>query len=124
MKVIVCGSRTIKDPEEVKKAIKDSGFKITELVCGEAEGPDKIAKELIQSGFFGESVPVISFKADWEKDGRGAGIIRNVKMVSYAEACIAIWDGKSKGTTHTIQETQRRGRLLYVRMLGDIPKLF
>ena len=34
MRVIIAGSRVIKDYELVKKAIVDSKFDITEVVCG------------------------------------------------------------------------------------------
>ena len=45
MKVIIAGSRTITDFKIVYEAIKRSGFKITEVVCGECRGPDMLGAE-------------------------------------------------------------------------------
>jgi hypothetical protein len=42
MKCIIAGSRTINDYDIVVKAIKESGFAISEIVSGEAAGPDTI----------------------------------------------------------------------------------
>ena len=38
MRVIIAGSRTITDMLELEKAVKDSGFTITEVLCGGAQG--------------------------------------------------------------------------------------
>ena len=42
MKCIIAGSRTINDYDILVKAIKESGFAISEIVSGEAAGPDTI----------------------------------------------------------------------------------
>lgn len=47
-------------------------------------------------------IPVRQFLPNWE-DGRSAGIIRNLEMANYADALIAIWDGKSRGTRHMVE---------------------
>lgn len=45
-------------------------------------------------------ISYIRFPADWDKYGRSAGMIRNREMAKYAEALIAIWDGRSRGTSN------------------------
>lgn len=42
------------------------------------------------------------FPANWEKHGRAAGPIRNDKATDHADALVAFWDGKSKGTRGVI----------------------
>jgi hypothetical protein len=50
------------------------------------------------------------FPADWERYKRRAGIIRNLEMLDQEpDLVIAFWDGKSRGTAHTIGEARRRG---------------
>lgn len=47
-------------------------------------------------------IPVKKFPADWGGLGKRAGYLRNEQMADYADALIAVWDGKSKGTKHMI----------------------
>lgn len=35
-------------------------------------------------------------------------------MLDACEAVVAVWDGKSKGTAHTISEATKRGLPIYV----------
>jgi len=110
MKVIIAGSRTITNYDLVEDHILQSGFAIEEVVCGEASGVDSLGKEYAEQF----QVPVTSFKPNWKEEGKAAGPIRNRKMAEYADALIAIWDGKSRGTLNMIQEAVKRGLLLYV----------
>ena len=45
---------------------------------------------------------VKEFPAQWNEFGKRAGYIRNEEMAKYADACVAFWDGESKGTKHMI----------------------
>ncbi len=98
MKVILAGSRSIKDFAHLEAAISESGFEITEVVCGEAPGVDKMGRHWAEQN----QIPVKSFPAKWEEDKRMAGFKRNVQMAEYANALIAVWDGWSTGTAHMI----------------------
>ena len=53
--------------------------------------------------------PIKQFPADWNKYGKSAGYKRNEEMAKYADALIAFWDGKSKGTKHMIDLAKRYG---------------
>jgi len=94
MKTIIAGGRNIIDRDLVFHAIKESGFSITEVVCGEARGVDTLGKIWGNEN----SVSVKSFPADWKSYGRAAGPIRNEQMAEYGEALILVWDGKGKGS--------------------------
>lgn len=52
-------------------------------------------------------IPVIHFPANWDKHGKSAGHIRNAEMAKYADALVAFWDGKSKGTKGMIDYATR-----------------
>jgi hypothetical protein len=54
-------------------------------------------------------IPVKRFPADWHKYKRAAGFVRNVEMSKHADALLAIWDGKSAGTSMMIDIARRRG---------------
>jgi len=110
MKVIVAGSRSISEYETVEKAILSSNFEITEIVSGTARGVD-------QSGeYFGvtNNIAVKRFPADWKKYNKGAGPIRNKQMADYADALIAVWDGKSRGTKNMIETMKKMDKEVYV----------
>jgi hypothetical protein len=57
---------------------------------------------------------VKSFPADWRLYGRSAGMIRNRQMANYADALLAIWDGRSPGTANMISLAKERELRLYV----------
>lgn len=99
MRTIIAGSRDITDMRLLERAIRESGLVITEVVCGGARGVDQLGYEWAHHG---NNIPVKLFPANWDKYGKGAGYRRNIEMAKYADALIAIWDGKSKGTKHMI----------------------
>ena len=94
MKVIIAGSRTIYDMEELKKAIEESQFDITEVVCGGCAGVDLLGERWA----FDHGKPVKYFPANWEKHGKAAGPLRNQEMAQDGEALILLWDGTSRGS--------------------------
>jgi lactate dehydrogenase-like 2-hydroxyacid dehydrogenase len=110
MKTIVAGSRYITDQKVVNESILDSKFEITELVSGTCRGVDycglRFAKE--------NDIPIREFPALWNLYGKKAGPIRNQAMVDYADALIAIWDGKSKGTKDIIERAKKKNLKLLV----------
>lgn len=128
MKVIIAGSRTIKDPKILQEVINyfiEQYGKITKVVCGCAEGVDKLGLEWAQQN----NVSIVKFPADWKSIGRKdaiiktnkygkynarAGLDRNIQMADYADALIAIWDGKSTGTQHMIQTAKEKGLICLI----------
>lgn len=122
MKCIIAGSRTITDYRLVVKAFILSGFaaQVTEIVSGHAartqvngawmDTIDRLGERLAVEFRLGLTV----MPAEWDKFGRGAGPIRNVAMAEYADALVAIWDGKSNGTAHMIRTATEMDRKVYV----------
>lgn len=114
MRVIVAGSRTINDIAEIEKAIAAAGFEITSVISGCARGAD-ISGEIWASR---NLIPCERFPADWDAWGKAAGHIRNQKMADYGHALIAVWDGKSRGTANMIAQMKRRGKPVYIHLVG------
>ena len=113
MKTIIAGSRTIQDYNAVEQAVKASGFEISEVVSGGAGGVDTQAIRYARMN----AKPGKIFFAQWivnERYDKGAGYKRNVEMADYAEALIAVWDGKSGGTKHMIDTATKKGLKVYV----------
>lgn len=110
MKTIIAGSRTVKRKFTVLDAMNFCGWDITEVVSGGADGVDKIGEALA----IDSNIPVKRFPADWSQYGKAAGPIRNRQMAAYADALIAVWDGKSRGTANMIKEAKKAGLTVYV----------
>lgn len=68
------------------------------VISGGARGVDKVAEATAES----LGIKTLIFEADWDGQGKGAGFIRNREIIAEAEYVVAFWDGKSKGTKHTI----------------------
>jgi hypothetical protein len=110
MKVIIAGSRTGILANDVFDAWIASGFNITEVVSGCARGVDSDGEYIADQ----KGIPVRRFPADWDGLGKRAGYIRNAQMAEYADALIAVWDGKSRGTAHMIETMRKLGKQVYV----------
>lgn len=105
MKTIIAGTRNLTDLRYVPEAVKRSGFEISEVVYGCQRGIDTLARRWAEE----QGIPTKPFPPDWDKFGRAAGPIRNRKMAEYSEALIAIWDGKSRGTSDMIRVAREKG---------------
>lgn len=110
MRTIIAGSRTITDYSFIQEAMEDIPWDISGVVHGGARGVDRLGEQ------WGEEngQPTTLFKADWKQYDKAAGYIRNEEMAKNAEALIAFWDKKSKGTKHMIDIAIRYG--LYIKV--------
>lgn len=101
-RVIVAGSRDFCDYEllesKLDKLLARYDPQDLTIVCGEARGADSLGKRYAEE----HGISVKSFPAEWERYGKSAGYKRNVQMAENADALVAFWDGKSRGTRHMI----------------------
>jgi hypothetical protein len=114
MRVIIAGGREVaglRADSMVRAAISDSGWSgdIVEVIHGAASGIDSAAHRVCEGVW-----PVKPVPADWKAYGRAAGPIRNREMASMADALIAVWDGKSRGTKNMIETAEKMGLRVYV----------
>lgn len=94
MKLAVIGSRTLTVNDLQHYLPKD----VTEIVSGGAKGIDMCARQYAHTS----GLKLTEFIPEYEKYGRRAPLIRNLKIISYADEVIAFWDGKSRGTKYVI----------------------
>ena len=102
MKLAVVGSRSLKNIE-LEKYIFDA---VTEIVSGGALGVDLCASEYASR----VGIKLTEFFPEYERYGRAAPIVRNKKIVDYADKIIAFWDGESKGTLSVIKYAEKMGK--------------
>jgi len=103
MKLIIAGSRDITNYLALENAMKTSGFdkEVTEIVSGGATGADTLGERWAKE----HKIRVKRFPANWDRDGKAAGPIRNKAMAVYVgeSGCLlALWDGTSFGTKHML----------------------
>lgn len=108
MRLIIAGGRDFNNYDLLLKALNKycKIWDIEEIVCGEARGADSLGRRFAEEN----SIPVTSFKPNWQDLGKKAGILRNIEMGDYGTHLIAFWDGKSRGTNHMINYMKEIGK--------------
>lgn len=104
-KVAIVGSRDFPVLHYVEDYIRELPPG-TILVSGGARGPDSVARLIAPRCGFGS----VTFFPDWNAYGRRAGFVRNALIVDFADRVVAFWDGKSRGTKHSIGHALRTGK--------------
>jgi len=112
MKVIIAGSRNLENYLLVAQAMQRCGFDVTEVVCGCATGVDNLGDRWARTN----NIPVKEMPANWNRDGKAAGPIRNREMAKYADAAVIVWDGKSAGTRNMIDEMIRHKKPYFLQL--------
>lgn len=134
IKLIIAGSRDLKDYAVVEEAIH-KGLevlkieKVSQVVSGHASGVDTLGEEwALKNG-----INIVTFPADWkdikapgavikerynqwtkknEKYNANAGFQRNAEMAEYADALIAVNLG-TNGTDNMVKLAKQKGLLVY-----------
>ena len=114
MKLAVVGSRGVTDKEliwnEIDSYIKEIGEPCGLIISGGARGVDSIAEVWADAHGVQKSI----WLADWDKFGKSAGYRRNMDIVAESTHVLAIYDGQSKGTMHSIKLATDKGKQLKV----------
>lgn len=100
-RVIIAGGRDFNDYALLERKMDKLLCNIRddiEIICGKARGADTLGEQYgKQRGY-----RIKYFPADWQTFGKSAGYIRNQQMAENADALVAFWDGKSRGTKNMI----------------------
>ena len=121
-RVIIAGGRDFDDYEAMKRSMDILLKNITDdivIVCGMAKGADRLGERYAKENGY----KIRYFPAEWDMDGKSAGFKRNVKMAENADALVAFWDGKSRGTQHMIKTARDKGLSVRVIPYGNHEKI-
>jgi len=116
-RVIIAGGRTMNNYELLRsEADALLARKVLEgehivIVSGTAKGADKLGERYAAE----RGYQVHQYPADWDTHGKSAGYKRNALMADNADALMAFWDEKSRGTMHMINLAKEKG--LAVRVI-------
>ena len=113
-RVIIAGSRYFDDYALLQNhADKMLSNQVDiEIVSGGASGADALGERYAKDRGYKLKI----FPADWATHGRKAGPIRNREMAEYADALLAYWDGKSRGTKNMIEEARARDLKISIKL--------
>ena len=109
-RIIIAGSREFNNIELLREKCdklvseKQKTHDI-QIISGTARGADSLGEQYATERGF----KCIRMPADWDKYGKSAGYRRNEQMAESADALIAFWDGKSRGTMHMINIAHEKG---------------
>jgi hypothetical protein len=106
MKLIISGGRNYRLTREDR--LKLSSIQgVDEVVTGFCTGADEDGETWAKWN----NIPVKVFAADWRKNGKAAGPIRNREMAEYADA-VALFPG-GKGTESMFVEAKRANIIIF-----------
>lgn len=110
MKVAIIGSRGFPRPNLVRGLVRrlPSDTIVVSGAC--PNSPDEWAADEARLTW----LKVIEYPAEWDKHGKRAGFLRDIKIIQEADRVVAFWDGVSKGTKHGIDEARRLGKPLMI----------
>jgi hypothetical protein len=107
MKVVVCGGRDYHNAALIWRTLdrlhKETPF--TDLMQGGARGADKHAKEWAATN---PEIKRWVCRAQWDRDGKAAGPIRNSKMVGWKPDLVIAFPG-GKGTDDMVKKALLAG---------------
>ena len=112
MKLLVCGGRNFEDKEWLYRFLDiiHKEDPIDTIIHGDARGADRLAGQwAIDNG-----ITELKFPADWEKNGKAAGPIRNFEMLTKSCPDLVIAFPGGKGTKNMIDLATKKGYEVFV----------
>lgn len=118
-RVLACGGRSYRNCEAVKFFL-DSFQPMSVLIEGGASGADTLARLWAEWN----GVPVVTVEAEWTRLGRGAGPIRNQRMIDEQYPDLVVAFPGDSGTADMVSRALRAGIEVFEapRMPGDPEK--
>ena len=100
MKLLVIGSRNI-ETYDLDKYIPQN---VTCIISGGAKGIDFLAEQYADK----RRLSKIILRPQYARYGKGAPLKRNEEALSLCDCVLAVWDGHSRGTAHTLRLARER----------------
>jgi hypothetical protein len=106
-RVLVCGGREFTDKDWLERVLDAMHTEepIGAIIEGEARGADKLAADWARS----RGVSVLRFPANWSRDGKRAGPVRNQAMLDKGGPHIVVAFPGGIGTMDMVRRSRRCG---------------
>ena len=103
IKLAIVGSRNFNHYDVLNRVVDEfllnNDFQLISIISGGCRGTDLLAEQYSVKNL----IDLITFKPEWGKYGRKAGIIRNHDIIKSCDVCLAFWLKGSRGTEHDIR---------------------
>ena len=106
MKLLIVGSRNITNYDLSPHISSQTSL----IISGGAHGIDTLAEQYADQ----HRISKLILRPDYSHYKKVAPIKRNQQMVDLADEVLVIWDGKSKGTLHTIEYAKKAQKVINV----------
>jgi hypothetical protein len=106
MRLAIVGSRKFNNYFLLKEELRKYKEEIKLIVSGGAKGADTLGEKWANEN----NIPTLIFLADWNRNGKQAGFIRNEDIIKNCDNVVAFWDGVSKGTAHSLFLAKKYGK--------------
>jgi hypothetical protein len=121
MRLAIIGNRNFTDEARFEKCVAEALAtweceRPDKIVSGGARGADSLAEQWARRNGFAEE-DIIVHAANWKRDGKAAGIIRNYDIVRDATHFLAFPSRSGRGTQHTIGVAQGKGKPVIVHYI-------
>lgn len=113
IRVCIAGGRDFDDYQLARQILDKCFFSISvnvHIVSGGARGADSLGIRYARE----HGLPLKIYRADWQKFGKRAGMLRNAEMAKNSECLIAFWDGQSHGTDMMVRTMAKLKKNLVV----------
>ena len=111
IKVLVCGGRDFNDygllADTLVGLLGQYDPKEVTIISGHARGADKLGEQFANAN----ECKLLIFPADWDKQGKAAGFIRNQRMIEEGkpDLVVAFPTKTSRGTFDMINKAKKAG---------------
>jgi hypothetical protein len=108
-RVVVFGSREVPVQRTTRQWVSNRLAEIEAIYCvisGGAKGADHVGAQVALR----DKHALVMMPACWDRYGSSAGFKRNEQMAMIADRGVCLWDGKSRGTAHMIDEMRKLGK--------------
>lgn len=114
MRVAIVGSRSI-TMEAYPEILVHIPRGASEIVSGGAEGADQLAAEYARRAH----LPMKIFAPDYRRFRKSAPLQRNLDLIRYSDYVLVLWDGKSRGAAHVIDNCIKEYKPVHVLLIRD-----
>ncbi len=119
MRVAIVGSRTACDLT-LDDIICNIPKECNEVISGGSGVVDLLAEQVAKA----KNYKFRCFLPEYSKYGKGAPLVRNIKIIEYSDIVLAFWDQISRGTMFVIKEALKREMLVKTIYVNSKDSIF
>lgn len=90
------------------------------IITGGAAGVDQLAEQYARE----HDLPCMVIRPDYSRYGRRAPLVRNREIIERADIVIAVWDGVSAGTKHSLDYARKLHKEIRVYTIAPHDEAF